>query len=530
MVYIKQETGVIMKYAIRLTLFTILIYSIMSYWGVRSPDSEIVFRTTEALSTKGTFAVSNKLVWKGFGLSKGQDGKLYSIFGPVEAIAAVPLYKLAEAINSTGWYKDSKILVSKSHYVNDGLSDFVMGDTPKNLEGHSLRMVVSLLNIIFGTLCVFLFYFIVKAITQSEQSALFTSILFAFGTLIFPYSGMFFSELIATFFAMLSLYLLIYNGDYKKLHNGLFLITSGISLGLAAATHITAMLFVPFFLIYAALSSKKYSASSLKNFLINGSLYTVGFGLIIILLAYYNLARFGSIIETGRGVSDTTVFLGYGTFVAPWRGLWGLLIGAGKGLFLFCPAIILSIVAWIPFHKKHPLLSFMIIGAVLLRIIFIASRSDWHGGFSLGPRYLVMIIPFLLLPLGEFLKEMMKHRYIKVIFTFALFSLICTAQQIYFALGEIFTFLHIIKLDSLNSGVNPFENDQIYLSWKVSPLLYLLNGFRGPLLLNSITFGNYILWLFLILVAALFFFFLYFFVLIDALPKRNVADDDILKS
>ena len=38
--------------------------------------------------------------------------------------------------------------------------------------------------------------------------------------------------------------------------------------------------------------------------------------------------------------------------------------------------------------------------AAIFRYAFIAARSDWHGGFSVGPRYLMMVIPFLLLPLA----------------------------------------------------------------------------------------------------------------------------------
>jgi hypothetical protein len=71
-----------MKYTIRLAIASILVFSLFSYWGIRSPDGEVVFRTTQALATEGTFAVSQGLTWEGFGLSEGRDGRLYSLFGP----------------------------------------------------------------------------------------------------------------------------------------------------------------------------------------------------------------------------------------------------------------------------------------------------------------------------------------------------------------------------------------------------------------------------------------------------------------
>ena len=55
----------IAKKEIKLFLFTIFIFSISSYWGIRSPDNEIVFRTTQALSNHHFF-INKQLKWKGF--------------------------------------------------------------------------------------------------------------------------------------------------------------------------------------------------------------------------------------------------------------------------------------------------------------------------------------------------------------------------------------------------------------------------------------------------------------------------------
>lgn len=498
-----------MKYAIRLSILAIVVFSMLSYWGIRAPDSEVVFRTTQALATNGNFAVSDDLDWKGFGLSKGKDGKLYSLFGPGEAIAAVPLYKIAESINRTSWYQDAPFLVGTSHYIDGGLLNYVDGITPDNLAPHALRTVVCLLNIIVSSMCVFVFYCTIKALTQSDQSALLTTVLFAFGSLILPYSGTFFSEPLATFFVMLSFFILVRNGGDQNSIGSFSLLAAGVSLGLAIATHITAILFAPFFCIYGAFLIRKNVSSFINSSLVGASIFFAGFGLLLILLGYYNFARFGDVFETGRTVSEIT----YGTFVAPWRGLWGLLFGAGKGLIFFCPVIILGFLSWLPFHRKHRFLSFVILGAILFRVLFIASRSDWHGGICLGPRYLVMLIPFLMLPIGELVSEFIGRRNVKAVIMFALFSLACIAQQIYFSLGEVFSFLHSVKWSGMSHGVNVFKDDFLYLSWDLSPLFNLLDGHRGPLLLNSIGFSNYSLWFSIVSVAGLSLLLLYFYIL-----------------
>jgi hypothetical protein len=233
------------------------------------------------------------------------------------------------------------------------------------------------------------------------------------------------------------------------------------------------------------------------------AVFTAGFGLILALLAYYNFIRFNNIFETGRTIGNASAFY-YGVFVIPWQGLWGLLFSPGKGLFVFCPAIILSAIIWITFHKQYRFLSSTILAAAALRLVFIATRSDWHGGFSLGPRYMVMLIPFLMLPIGVWINTMLQKKDVRGLCTFAIVSLLCIAQQLYFSVGEIFSFLHIMKKNAVHQGINVFKDNLLYLNWDLSPLRLLLKGKRGPLFLNFIEINNYALWLCLVLLSALF--------------------------
>ncbi|MBW7843976.1 MAG: hypothetical protein H3C40_14755, partial [Ignavibacterium sp.] len=74
----------------------LIVYGLFNYGGIRSPDSEIVFRTTESLLHKHEFAVQEPINWDYFGLARGKDNKHYSIFGPLESIFAVPLLYTAD--------------------------------------------------------------------------------------------------------------------------------------------------------------------------------------------------------------------------------------------------------------------------------------------------------------------------------------------------------------------------------------------------------------------------------------------------
>ncbi len=174
----------------------------------------------------------------------------------------------------------------------------------------------------------------------------------------------------------------------------------------------------------------------------------------------------------------------------PWRGLYGLIVSSGKGILWYCPAAVFVFFLWRPFHKRYPAISYTILASVILRILFIAGRSDWHGGFSLGPRYLVVAIPLLFIPYGEaFAERAQEHSYSKL-WTLFLFGLLCIWEQIYFALGEIFTFLHSINWMNRAHGINVFQDDHMYLDWDTSPLFSILSGERGPFLLRNIGLDN----------------------------------------
>jgi len=498
-------------FPIAFSIFTMLVYILMSYGGIRSPDNEVVFRTTEAIATQGTFAVTEEISWKGFGLTKGTDGKLYSLFGPAEAIAAAPFYGLARLVNNTEWYERSPKSVPVSHYVGSGVIEYAKGETPEDLASHALRTVTCLFNPFVSSICVFVFYLLIRALTQSELSARLTTILFAFGTLMLPYSGTFFSEPLATFFVMLSLHFLINNSvssDPLSSKHAVNITAAGLSLGLATATHLTAILYVPFYCVYAVHSLRNDSKLSARRIAVVSGFFIVGLCLILMLLAFYNHLRFGSVFETGRS-AQAGATQRYGSWVTPWRGLWALLISSGKGLLFYCPAILLSIVTWKHFHSRHRLLSTIILSAAALRILFIASRSDWHGGFCLGPRYMVMLVPLLTLPIGEFINKCGKRGNAKSLWAVALCTLVCIAQQLYFSLGEIFLFLHNFKWQATRKGIDIFEDNLLYLNWQFSPLIYLLEGRRAPFSLTSIPVNNYVLWSGMVLCAGVMLFIAY---------------------
>ncbi|OGD92064.1 hypothetical protein A3D07_03055 [Candidatus Curtissbacteria bacterium RIFCSPHIGHO2_02_FULL_42_15] len=99
-------------------------------------------------------------------------------------------------------------------------------------------------------------------------------------------------------------------------------------------------------------------------------------------------------------------------------GFLGLLIAPSKGLFVYSPIFLFSLLgSLLTFRKKIKAMRFFSV-LVGLYVLSIASWSDWHGGWSYGPRMLADITPFLILLLAPVIKinKMWQNKIFKATF------------------------------------------------------------------------------------------------------------------
>jgi len=87
--------------------------------------------------------------------------------------------------------------------------------------------------------------------------------------------------------------------------------------------------------------------------------------------------------------------------------LWGITGSPYRGLFFLSPILLLAIPGFVYLwqerrYRLEALLSFL---AVLGFLAFNSSSSMWWGGFAVGPRYLIPMVPFLAWPLIMFLER-----------------------------------------------------------------------------------------------------------------------------
>jgi len=141
--------------------------------------------------------------------------------------------------------------------------------------------------------------------------------------------------------------------------------------------------------------------------------------------AVYNLARFGTVFETGYGTQATA-----SAYTTPlWVGIFGLLLSSGKGVMWFAPALWLALPRWLagalPFAELPPSrdpdvrvsrgwgraaaamtpvqrVRFGALAVALAALLLYGSFQHWAGDGSFGPRYLIPVLPsaFLIVALA----------------------------------------------------------------------------------------------------------------------------------
>ncbi len=112
--------------------------------------------------------------------------------------------------------------------------------------------------------------------------------------------------------------------------------------------------------------------------------------------AWYNLDRFGSIFNDGHAANAADKFV-----FQPWVGMAGMTLSPGKGMLWYCPVIIFAIVGLPRFVARHGIVCKLALSMAALSLIPYLFVPDWYGGDAWGPRFVLPVLPLVLLPALE---------------------------------------------------------------------------------------------------------------------------------
>lgn len=356
------------KKRIRLIAFNLFVFFLAIYHLTASPNiyntdaGELRIEVARSIVEKFDFNVP-----EGRGIT-GIDGRDYSWVGIGSAFLAVPFYIAGKFI----------------------------GGQPEN--------VISVINPILGAATAVLIFLFAASLGYSKRASVLASIFYGIGTMAWPMAKQPFDHVTETFFILLSVY---YIHRYIKDNKSTNLLISSASLGFALITRqTTALVILPIFVMLAFHYLRMFGMrTSLKRVIQDGILFFIALLPFIGLNLWYNYYRFGSIFETGYQLIAARTGLDFFSGTSLLTGLAGFLISPGKGFFYYSPAAILFFFSIKYFAKKHVELFICFSLIIVSYLIFLSKNIFWHGDWAWGPRYLLVLTPFFIIPLAGLLNS-----------------------------------------------------------------------------------------------------------------------------
>lgn len=367
---------------------------------LHSPDCEINYRTTRSLAEGKGYAIPPYPA--GFGSRTGLDGKEYPQYGPLQPLLAVPLFLIGKGVSGLippAWLsgQEERLYRTVSFYrpVMGGTTQFD-GLYPKDHQERVCRLAVSLFNPLITWATLLLLLYSGKKIFGQELAGLALAGFYLFGTIAWPHSRPFYTENLATL-CLLSSLILVWRMKYEENRPRLVLQAAvcGCCMGLAVLARLDSVVAGPGVLLVGLVSLNRVWRTQGIGVAFRALLLAaIGCVCLMTVQPMLNWLRFGSLLATGY--SDQPEGIDFG--IPLLDSLWIYLLSPGKGIFGYSPPLLVGLIAWPLLYKKEKSLA---VGSLLIALGYLLVIGRWQnlGGWCWGPRHLVQVTPFLLLPL-----------------------------------------------------------------------------------------------------------------------------------
>jgi hypothetical protein len=213
----------------------------------------------------------------------------------------------------------------------------------------------------------------------------------------FPYSNMFFGHQIVATLLFAAFYVL-FRIERREISPAWSLL-AGLMLGYAVITEYPTALISAGLCVYAffAIPNRRWLAGLVLAGLPPG-----------LLLMIYNYAIFRTPLPVGYRYSELYTEQHSSGFLSlsypRLNALWGITFGSYRGLFFISPVLLLAVAGLVVWGRRrvNRRAWWVCSYAVIIFFLFNGSSIMWQGGYSIGPRYLLPMLPFLVVGLTYF--------------------------------------------------------------------------------------------------------------------------------
>ena len=354
-----------------ISFFTLLLLLHLATPDYIGDNAMARFDTTKAVVIEQRFTidsfVKNTIDWSHF------NNHYYSNKAPGVSLLLVPFYTVAYGIER------------------------MIGIDPleKEVDKMNLRLTDSFVTAIPSVVLSVLLFLFLKRRTPDLRKAYVITLAYSIGTIAFLYASMLWGHQTAAALLFGSFFVL----SETKLN-----MLSGFLFGLSVLTEYTSALAGLPFIYY--IFNRKGTGARGDNWKTLWQ-FTLGGLPILFFFAYYNSVCFGSPFALANRFQNPDISGGQsekllGVMQMPsLMALFWITFGPIQGLYFICPVLLFAWVGFVSWWKCAKARAELVVAlsVVLLFFLFNISFDGWFGGWCAGPRYLVPMLPFLVLPL-----------------------------------------------------------------------------------------------------------------------------------
>ena len=345
------------KTHLTLFLFFFSVYVLTGQGSIQSADGKIMFLLTQAMVENHSVSFSEIV-----SLSD-TPGPQYSKYGLGMSVLAIPFYLFGKLLS------------------------FLLG-----IEASlATQFTVSMINAMLTALsCLMVFRIATERFEFTLRIGLFLALGFGLSTIAWYYSEDFMSEPATTFFLLSAVYWV--TGKDRATRD---LLWAGTFLALAVSCRLAALVVIPGFIFYQWMVWAESAEKDIKQLVMDLLRPAIPVVAVLMLIMIYNYLRFGGPLETGYEKISGRFLLGF----------FGILFSPGKSLFLFNPLTLFGCLASMFFLREQRKTALLFGWLIVSHLVLFSFWHSWQGGMSWGPRLMLVVLPYLILPIGFLLRE-----------------------------------------------------------------------------------------------------------------------------
>lgn len=366
-------------------LFLLLdfVFMLTSTGRVRTMDEVMTIFQTESLVLRGTTAVPQAVPTGNYFGKYDRWGQPRPAPPPGHSVAAIP------------WYAAGHWLLARLPGVPAAAHDLMLG------------LAVTLSSATFAAAAAALAFWLFLAMGIELRAAFHGTLLLALATPLFAYSGWFYSEPLSCAL-FLGAAAAAFGRPAGEAVSPRAAALAGALLGAAVLVRPTHVLAAPLFLAAVLVRDGRPGVRAAVRL-------AMTLGVCVAVYLAYNFYLFGDPLEFGYPAFAEGKRVD--KFDNPlWRGLYAFLLSPGKSVLLFAPPVLLALYALPRLWRRDRGLGLLAACVPLAYLLFYSKYSQFEGGYSYGPRYLLPAAVLLCLALGPVLEEARWRRIALVLF------------------------------------------------------------------------------------------------------------------